>query len=167
MPFEFPSGTPEIPSIHWPAWESGSDVKEEEFTRAEALALFDYLRKSKSHGFVVSLSGGADSAATACLVHLTVALGLKELGPDGFKAKLGHIPNLSVTADARAVTRQLLTTVYQASEHSGSVTRDAAQAVAAAIGAEHYEWEIGDLVSRYTATVEKEARALCALVPPG
>ena len=155
VPFEFLAGTPEIPNIHWPAWESGSDVKEEEFTRAEALALFDYLRKSKSHGFVVSLSGGADSAATASLVHLMVALGLRELGPDGFKAKLAHIPNLSVTADAKAVTRQLLTTVYQASEHSGSATRDAARAVAAAIGAEHHEWEIGDMVSRYTATVEK------------
>jgi NAD+ synthase (glutamine-hydrolysing) len=155
VPFEFPAGTPEIPSLHWPAWERGSEVKEEEFTRAEALALFDYLRKSKSHGFVVSLSGGADSAAAACLVHLMVAVGLKELGPEGFKAKLTHIQKLSVTADAKAVTRQLLTTVYQASEHSGSVTRDAAQAVAAAIGAEHYEWQIGDLVSRYTTSVEK------------
>jgi len=155
VPFEFVVVTLEIPNILWPAWESGSDVKEEEFTRAEALALFDYLRKSKSHGFVVSLSGGADSAATACLVHLMVALGLRELGPDGFKAKLAHIPNLSVTADVRAVTRQLLTTVYQASEHSGSATRDAARAVAAAIGAEHHEWEIGDMVSRYMMTVEK------------
>lgn len=30
-----------------------------------------------------------------------VALGLKELGLDNFKAGLGHIPNLSVTADAK------------------------------------------------------------------
>jgi NAD+ synthase (glutamine-hydrolysing) len=155
VPFKFPSGPPEIPTIHLRAWETGADVKEEEFTRTEALALFDYLRKSKSHGFVVSLSGGADSAATAILVHLMVVLGLQELGPEGLRAKLAHIPKLSVTADAKAVTQQLLTTVYQASEQSGSVTRDAARAVAAAIGAEHYEWEIGDLVRRYTATVEK------------
>jgi NAD+ synthase (glutamine-hydrolysing) len=153
LPFEFAPTTPEIPKIRWPAWESGSDVKEEEFARAEALALFDYLRKSKSHGFIVSLSGGADSAATACLVHLMVALGLKELGPEGFKAKLAHIPNLSATADAKAVTRQLLTTAYQASENSGCVTRDAARAVAIAIGAEHYEWDVGDVVSRYTKTI--------------
>jgi NAD+ synthase (glutamine-hydrolysing) len=155
VPFEFPAGPPEIPDIHWPPWETGHSVKEEEFTRAEALALFDYLRKSKSHGFVVSLSGGADSAATASLVHLMVALALKELGPEGFKARLAHVPNLSVTADPIAVTRQLLTTVYQASEHSGAVTRDAARSVAAAIGAEHHEWEVGDLVRSYTATVGK------------
>ena len=29
------------------------------------LALFDYLRKSRSRGFVLSISGGADSAAAA------------------------------------------------------------------------------------------------------
>jgi NAD+ synthase (glutamine-hydrolysing) len=47
------------------AWEYSPNLKEEEFLRAEALAFFDYLRKSHSHGFVVSLSGGADSAAVA------------------------------------------------------------------------------------------------------
>ena len=152
--FDFPTTKLKVEKIQPIFWEVGAVVKEEEFTRAEALALFDYLRKSKSNGFVVSLSGGADSAATACLVHLMVALGLKELGPDGFKAKLAHIPNLSVTGDAKAVTRQLLTTAYQASEHSGSVTRDAARAVAEAIGAEHYEWEVSDIVMRYTKTIE-------------
>src|SRR5690242_21341682 len=54
--------------------------KEEEFARAEALALFDYLRKSRSGGFVVSLSGGADSSAVAALVGLAVRLGVRELG---------------------------------------------------------------------------------------
>jgi NAD+ synthase (glutamine-hydrolysing) len=154
VPFEPPPAQMDNAKTSAANWESGAALKEEEFTRAEALALFDYLRKSKSHGSVVSLSGGADSAATACLVHLMVALGLKELGPAGFRAKLAHIPNLVVTDDAKAVTRQLLTTVYQASENSGTVTRDAARAVADAIGAEHYEWAVGDLVSDYTKTVE-------------
>ncbi len=39
------------------------------------LALFDYLRKSRAQGFVVSLSGGADSSTVAVLVHLFVQLG--------------------------------------------------------------------------------------------
>jgi NAD+ synthase (glutamine-hydrolysing) len=153
--FDFPIGKIHEENIAPAKWETGALLKEEEFTRAEALALFDYLRKSKSHGFIVSLSGGADSAATACLVHLMVALGLKELGVEGFKAKLAHIPNLSVTNDARAVTRQLLTTVYQASENSGPVTRNAARAIATAIGAEHYDWEVGDVVRRYTETIQQ------------
>ena len=70
-------------------------LKEEEFTRAEALALFDYLRKSHSHGFVVSLSGGADSAAVSCLVSLSLELALAELGADGLRAKLAHIRKLA------------------------------------------------------------------------
>lgn len=155
VPFEFPNTDRGNEGLRLAQWETQASLKEEEFTRAEALALFDYLRKSKSHGFVVSLSGGADSAATACLIHLMVALGLKELGPEKFRLKLSHIPHLSVTEDARAVTRQLLTTVYQGSANSGSVTRNAARAVADAIGAEHYEWEVGDVVNRYTQTVEQ------------
>jgi NAD+ synthase (glutamine-hydrolysing) len=151
--FEFPLAKLESQEVRVAEWETSAMIKEEEFTRAEALALFDYLRKSRSNGFVVSLSGGADSAATACLVHLMAALGLKELGPETFGEKLGHIPKLTVTVDPKAVTQQLLSTVYQACENSGSVTRDAARTVAGAIGAEHYEWEIGDIVRRYTQTV--------------
>lgn len=141
-----------------PAWETGAAIKEEEFTRAEALALFDYLRKSKAQGFVVSLSGGSDSAAVACLVHMMATLGLKELGSDVFKAKLAHIPGLTITDDPKAVMRQLLTTVYQASENSGSITRNAAQSLAAAVGAEHYDWNVSDLVRDYVAMVEKATK---------
>ena len=155
VPFEFLKAERANDDLRLESWETQAQLKEEEFTRAEALALFDYLRKSKSHRFVVSLSGGADSAATACLVHLMVALAMKELGPDGFKSKLSHIPHLSVTKDPKAVTRQLLTTVYQGAANSGSVTRNAARALAQAIGAEHYEWEVGDVVDRYTKTVEQ------------
>src|SRR5204863_7384654 len=110
VPFELPIAQLGNHKTSAAKWESGSSLKEEEFTRAEALALFDYLRKSKSHGFVVSLSGGADSAASACLVHLMVAAALKELGPDQFKARLAYIRDLTVTAssDAKGITRQLL-----------------------------------------------------------
>jgi len=155
VPFEFPKTERGNDDLRLESWETQVQLKEEEFTRAEALALFDYLRKSKSHGFVVSFSGGADSAATACLVHLMVALGLKELGPDAFRSKLSHIPRLSVTDDSKAVTRQLLTTVYQGSANSGSVTRNAARAVAEVVGAEHYEWEVGGVVNSYTKAVEQ------------
>jgi NAD+ synthase (glutamine-hydrolysing) len=44
--------------------ETEAPSKYEEFTLAQTLGLFDYLRKSQSKGFVVSLSGGADSACT-------------------------------------------------------------------------------------------------------
>ena len=43
------------------------DDKNTEFVKASALALFDYMRKCRSRGFVLSLSGGADS--TTCANH--------------------------------------------------------------------------------------------------
>ncbi|MBW3546149.1 MAG: NAD+ synthetase, partial [Bacteroidetes bacterium] len=42
--------------------------KETEFVKAASLALFDYMRKSRSKGFILSLSGGADSSTCAVLV---------------------------------------------------------------------------------------------------
>jgi NAD+ synthase (glutamine-hydrolysing) len=154
VPFEFPGTQPTVTAQQSDDWESGPDLKAEEFTRAEALALFDYLRKSRSHGFVISLSGGADSAACACLVRLMVTLGLQELGAKEFNARLGHIPQLNPGMDTASVTRQLLTTAYQASENSGEVTRHAARTIASAVGGTHLEWNIGGLVQDYVRTIE-------------
>lgn len=47
---------------------------------ASTLALFDYLRKSRSKGFVLSLSGGADSSTIAILVAEMVKRGVEMLG---------------------------------------------------------------------------------------
>lgn len=135
-------------------WEAGENVKEEEFTRAVALALFDYLRKAKAGGFTLSLSGGADSAAVAVLVQLAVAGALAELGANEVHRKLAHI-RLPETLDERTLTSLLLTTAYQPTENSGSVTRDAARAVAEAVGARHLELDVAavhrgylDLIAR-------------------
>ncbi len=135
-------------------WETSAHLKEEEFTRAESLALFDYLRKSRSQGFVVSLSGGADSAAVSCLASLACERALKELGSDGLRDKLGHVRNLPKELTPRSLTRALLATAYQATENSGVVTRAAAQAVAEAVGATHFEFDVGELHRGYLKMVE-------------
>jgi NAD+ synthase (glutamine-hydrolysing) len=155
VPFKFESPALEPLEIDIPEWELGSFVKEEEFARAEALALFDYLRKSRSDGFVVSLSGGADSAACASLVHLMVVFGLKELGVEKFAARLSYLFKKAPAADAKAITGKLLTTAYQSCDNSGTVTRDAARAVAEAIGACHYAWDIGEIVRDYVQIIGK------------
>ena len=61
-------------------WELDADAPFEEFARATALGLFDYMRKSRSRGFALSLSGGADSATIAALIRLGVKLGRRQLG---------------------------------------------------------------------------------------
>lgn len=128
----------------------GEEKKETEFARAVALGLFDYLRKSYSQGFVVSLSGGADSAACAVLVKLMHDLAIADLGEEGFRRKLGHIE----FGDEEPM-RKLLSCVYQATRNSSETTRSAAETVANAVGADYQEWDIDAQVEGYRSIVEQ------------
>ena len=154
-PFTHPDLAPRRASTSIPAWESSAFIKEEEFARAVSLALFDYLRKSRSGGFVVSLSGGADSAAVSLLAAGLVSFGVQDIGREAFLEKLKYIPGLSAAADNQAIIRRLLTCVYQATRNSGDVTRHAASAVAAAVGAEYMEFDVDALVQGYITMVSK------------
>ncbi len=152
--FKWPQLEPEQTEAKMPAWEHSADLKEEEFSRAVPLALFDYMRKSRSLGFVVSLSGGADSAAVSVLVRLMTEFALNELGAEKLRAKLAHVPGLATAATPEEFTAALLTTAYQASANSGKVTRAAAKTIAAAVGARHKEFNIAKQISAYTQMVE-------------
>jgi NAD+ synthase (glutamine-hydrolysing) len=134
-------------------WEKSTSIKEEEFTRAVALALYDYLRKSRSHGFVVSLSGGADSATVSVLIAKMVEFGVRELGRERFLAKLSYIRDLTSALDDKAIVNHLLTTAYQATRNSSSVTREAARAVAYGVGAKFLEFDVESIVQNYTRIV--------------
>ena len=152
--FAFPSIAPEKPRLELEAWETSPHLKEEEFARAVALGLFDYVRKSRSRGFVVSLSGGADSSAVACLVLLMVRFALADLGFDGVAHKLAHVEGLTRLISERELVSALLTTAYQATKNSSSVTREAAATVARAVGATHHELDVEGLVSAYVSAIE-------------
>jgi NAD+ synthase (glutamine-hydrolysing) len=148
--FEFREAAPSPPS---PKALGEGNLKYEEFACAEALGLFDYLRKSRSHGFVLSLSGGADSSAIACLARIMVELGVAELGFAGFTGKLGY---RSFTAqDIPGLMRELLTCVYQATVNSSDTTRHAARTLAEALGAEFLCLDIEPLARAYVTTIEQ------------
>ncbi len=134
-----------------PGWETVEFNDQEAFTRAVTLALYDYARKSNSNGFVVSLSGGADSTAVACLVRLMVLLGVSELGATLFCDRLGLA---EASDDVDAITTALLTTAYQSTRNSSDTTRNAAKTVAQAIGAKHMELDVDGLTERYTTMIE-------------
>lgn len=151
--FSFPAISHQRPTLEEPAWETSLNLKEEEFTRAVSLALFDYLRKSRSRGYVVSLSGGADSTAVSLLVSLAVQFGYAELGREGFLAKLGYINGLADAKDPRQLVGKLLTCAYQATRNSGPVTRNAASTVAEAVGAEYFDLNIDAIVQEYLAVI--------------
>jgi NAD+ synthase (glutamine-hydrolysing) len=152
---DYPDIEPELARPQFGPWEKSPHLKEEEFARAIPLALFDYMRKSRSRGFVVSLSGGADSSATACLVALMVELACRELGPEGFARVLSYVPGLAEARTVHDRVRLLLHCVYQASRNSSQTTRDAARIVAEAVGAEFSFVEIDDLVRNYVSGMEK------------
>ncbi len=126
---------------------------EEALARSLSLGLFDYLRKSHSRGFVVSLSGGADSAAVVTLVYLMVSLGLKELS-QGFLERLGlELPEMSLAKNGpeqvKTIVHQLLVTVYQKTVNSSQTTCAAAAELAGALGAEHHVIDVNFLVDHY------------------
>jgi len=148
---------PEAPNTDPPTYARSSYSKEEEMARAIALGLYGYLRKSRSRGFVLGLSGGVDSAAVACLVRLMVRFAVDELSLDRVKSELGYIPGVSEAVDETALMRLLLTTLYQAAEGSSHATRKAARDLATELGGVHLELELADVVATY---VDKVGAAL-------
>jgi NAD+ synthase (glutamine-hydrolysing) len=136
--------------------------KEFEFWEATSLGLFDYMRKSRSKGFVLSLSGGADSAACAIMVAEMIRKGLKELGASLFLKKSGMLnvfdidmlSTLPFEEQAKKITSVFLTTAYQSTSNSGGETLASAKALADSIGATFYNWSVNEEIENYTSTIE-------------
>ena len=124
----------------------------EDFTDAISLALLDYLRKSHSKGFALSLSGGADSATCAVMVSEMIKRAAKQFSKSELEEKL------SIKLSGETVlewSNQLLFCVYQGTINSGEVTRNAAEAVATELGSRFTSWEIDNLVKNYTEITQK------------
>lgn len=130
----------------------GVSGKFEEFPQATSLALFDYLRKSKNKGFVLSLSGGADSGTIAIMVAEMVKNGIQELGFAAFKTKLGI--DLKKGTNQEIVT-QLFYTAYQGTINSSEGTYCSARELAESIGANFYQWNIDQEVTDYQSAIER------------
>ena len=151
----------------------------QELNQAMSLALFDYLRKARSRGFVLSLSGGADSCFCAVGVAEMVRLGVEELGVEEFKRRSGcfeeikneelKIKNEEGKADAgtddllifnssflieKALVGHLLTCAYQGTVNSSDDTFLSAQELAGSIGARFYNWDIDGEVAGYVGKIE-------------
>lgn len=130
--------------------------KNESFEKASALALYDYLRKSNSRGFVLSLSGGADSACCAVLVASMIKYGVSTFGAKQFLINIEQeelIKELPEYKQEKFIVGNLLTCVYQASKNSSDTTRNAAKSLAESIGAIFHEWSIQEEVSSYSSKI--------------
>lgn len=134
-----------------------------ELIAALCLALFDYMRKSRSRGFVLSLSGGADSSCCAVAVAEMVRRGVDNLGVTGFVTKARmfslkeakHFESLSQDQVVKALVGRMLTCAYQGTVNSSDATYTSAKELADSIGATFYAWTIDDEVKSYTSKIEQ------------
>ncbi len=154
--FDWPDIAPVIQQAELEAWERGGYLKEEEFARAVALGLFDYLRKSRSQGYVLSLSGGADSSAIAALVFLMIRMAVENIGIEGVKKKLGYIKALQACKTSEEIIGKLLTVMYQGTENSSDDTFNSAKILADDIGATFMNININGLVETYRGLIEEQ-----------
>ena len=154
--FDWPEIEPVMQKAELEAWERGGYLQEEEFARAVALGLFDYLRKSRSQGYVLSLSGGADSSAIAATVFLMIRMAVENLGIDGVKKKLGYIKAIQDCDTPEAMVGKLLTVMYQGTENSSDDTFNSAKELADDIGATFLNININGLVDTYRGLIEEQ-----------
>jgi NAD+ synthase (glutamine-hydrolysing) len=153
--FQFPALRPENQQAVDLPWEFSPYKQEEEFSRAVALGLFDYMRKSYSKGFVISLSGGADSSAILSLCYLMVTFGVKQLGLEGFKRSLAYFREIQDCGSVAEIMEKMVTVAYQPTENSGEVTRQAAKGLAQAVNATYYELQVNTIFKGYKQIISE------------
>ncbi len=138
-------------------------AKDVEMSKAITLALYDYMHKSRSKGYVLSLSGGADSSLSAVAVAHMVKLGVDELGVKAFiekgniaslYANLDDIVHLPKAMQYKAIMKPLLTTAYQWTANSSTETFTSAKELAESIGATFISWNIDKELKSMTEKIE-------------
>ncbi|MCW7481431.1 NAD(+) synthase [Leptospira kanakyensis] len=113
----------------------------EEFTKAVSLGLYDYLRKSKTKGYTLSLSGGADSATCALLVNSMKEIAKEENGNSTF-------PSLQINE------KDLLVTLYQKTENNSSLTEEIAKTLSEELGYPFHSIPIDQAVDSSVKLIE-------------
>ena len=139
------------------------DLNYSEICYAIGTGLWDWMTRTKTNGFVVSLSGGADSGLVAGLVFLSNALAIEQLGVNDYLAKLPESVSNGLAAPTSgedvmtwlktAVMPKLLWCLYQGTDNSSETTFNAAKSLADEVGATFHNWNVEPLVQQYTSLV--------------
>jgi len=118
---------------------SAAELSYEEYMRSIALWLRDYMRKQTfaCQGYVVSLSGGKDSAYGALAVMTMVDLEIRAGGIDGFFRHFKHLnyqdkvlkiwTEQGEAAAIQVIKENILTCVYMPTDNSSTRTQHAAR----------------------------------------
>ncbi|KAL3817895.1 hypothetical protein ACJIZ3_003800 [Penstemon smallii] len=125
---------------------------EEEIAFGPGCWLWDYLRRSGASGFLLPLSGGADSSSVAAIVGCMSQLVVKEItnGDEQVKAdaiRIGHYTDGQFPTDSKEFAKRIFYTVFMGSENSSNATRTRAKMLAEEIGSWHLDLSIDVVVS--------------------
>ncbi|XP_010553563.1 PREDICTED: glutamine-dependent NAD(+) synthetase [Tarenaya hassleriana] len=125
---------------------------EEEIAFGPACWLWDYLRRSGASGFLLPLSGGADSSSVAAIVGCMCQLVVKEIesGDEQVKSdamRIGNYIDGQFPTDSKEFAKRIFYTVYMGSENSSETTKKRAKELADEIGAWHLDVCIDGVVS--------------------
>ncbi|GIX41222.1 MAG: NAD(+) synthase [Leptospiraceae bacterium] len=138
-----------------------------EFLDVERLALFDYMRKTNSKGYTISLSGGADSSLCAILVYQMIRKGIIELGLKNFIKKIHFIieendlkilEQQSIEEQIQYFSNRILHTIYQKTDQNTERTYLLANELAKEIHSHHININIQNLIDESINLFEKETK---------
>ncbi|KAI8072698.1 hypothetical protein BC940DRAFT_339223 [Gongronella butleri] len=123
---------------------------EEEIALGPACWLWDYLRRSKTAGFFLPLSGGIDSCATAVIVASMCRLVVQEAQQGNQQViedarRLMGDENAELT-DPRELAQRIFYTCYMGTQNSSTETRARAKSLADTIGAYHTDLNMDTVV---------------------
>lgn len=138
---------------------------QEECCLGPACWLWDYLRRSGASGFLLPLSGGADSSSVATIVsamcHLAYQAGIVD-GDEQVLADIRKICRISndkeddddskkMPDSPQALANHLFHTVFMGTKHSSEATTSRASRLGGAIGSYHLTVPIDQMVSAMLA----------------
>ncbi|KAK9681785.1 hypothetical protein RND81_10G027800 [Saponaria officinalis] len=125
---------------------------EEEIANGPACWLWDYLRRSGASGFLLPLSGGADSSSVAAIVGWMCQLVVKEIksGDEKVKAdaiRIGQYTDGKFPTDSKEFAKRIFYTVFMGTENSSEATTSRAKKLADEVGAWHLNLSIDTVIS--------------------
>ncbi|CAM1508881.1 Fc.00g026200.m01.CDS01 [Cosmosporella sp. VM-42] len=131
---------------------------EEEIALCAGCYLWDYLRRSGTAGYLVPLSGGIDSCATATIVFSMCRIVIKAM-EEGNKQVIEDVKRIAIydkelPKTPQALCNQIFTTIYMGmKKQSSRETRQRARDLAEAIGSYHVNLDIDDVYNAQKALV--------------
>ncbi|KAI8613527.1 hypothetical protein BC830DRAFT_1258240 [Chytriomyces sp. MP71] len=135
--------TPALPKVHYHS-------PSEEIRLGPACWLWDYLRRSKTNGYFLPLSGGIDSCSTALIVYSMCNIVCETISSgdeQALKDLRGVVGDTSYNpTDPKELCNRILHTSYMGTSNSSDETKTRASRLAADIGAYHVNLNMDSVV---------------------